>query len=503
MRRITIDPLTRLEGHGKVEIFLDAEGEVENAYLQVPELRGFEAFCVGRAAEEMPRITSSICGLCPEAHHLASVKALDDLFQVQPPPAALKIRELLYSAFFVLDHATHFFALGGPDLLLDRDGPAGNRSFLGVLRKLGPTLGKSVVAARVRNNEAIQMLGGRSVHPVAGLPGGWSQPVTEAMRKALLETAQANVGFAVWCLELFEDTVQKDRDLEVAIRSEAYTARTYSIGTVDAAGRPNFYDGRLRVVDPDGKDLATFPARDYLLHLAERVEPWTTLKMPYLKNVGWSGFTEGSASGLYSATPLSRLNVASGMATPRAEAARKKMLETLGVRRRDGGFAPLHLRLAIHWARLIELLYAAERMLELARDPGLTDPDVRVAVKTRGGEGVGSVEAPRGTLIHHYWADERGIITKVNLIVGTTHNHAPMALSIKKAARSLIRRGSVVTDAVLNRIEMAIRAYDPCLSCATHSLPGSMPLEVTVRAISGETVARLVRGNGPDARVRS
>lgn len=499
MRRITIDPLTRLEGHGKVEIFLDAEGEVENAYLQVPELRGFERLCVGRPAEEMPRITTSICGLCPEAHHMASVKALDDLFRVAPPPAARKIRELVYSSFFVLDHATHFFALGGPDLLLDRSTPPAGRNFLGVLRRLGPTLGRAVIATRCRNNEVIELLGGRSVHLVAGLPGGWSQPVTEAARRVAVDAGQANVAFALSCLQLFESAVLGDRELAEAMRSEAYTARTYSIGTVDAGGRPNFYDGALRVVDPDGVELATFPAQDYARHIAERVETWTSLKMPYLRAVGWHGYVEGRGSGLYSATPLSRLNVATGMATPRAQEAFERMFETLGPRKVAGRYPPLHLRLAIHWARLVELLYAAERMLELARDPELTDPTVRVPVETVGGEGIGSVEAPRGTLIHHYEADEKGIITRVNLIVGTTHNHAPIALSIRKAARGLLGKGVVVTEALLNRIEMAIRAYDPCLSCATHALPGSMPLEVTVRDSSGGIVSRLSRGSRPGA----
>lgn len=494
MSRITIDPLTRLEGHGKVEIFLDDAGEVENAYLQVPELRGFERFCVGRPAEEMPRITTSICGLCPEAHHMASVKALDDLFGVAPPPAARKIRELVYSSFFVLDHATHFFALGGPDLLLDRATPPASRTLFGVLSRLGPALAKGVLAARQRNGDVIRMLGGRSVHLVAGLPGGWSHPVTEPMRRTCVEAAQANVAFALSCLSLFEKSVLGDRELSDAIRSETYTARTYSIGTVDAAGRPNFYDGLLRVRGPDGRDLTTFAARDYARHIAERVEPWTTLKLPYLSAVGWRGFEEGPSSGVYSATPLSRLNVAVGMATPRAQEMFERMFEMLGEPPTDGRYPPLHLRLAIHWARLVELLYAAERMLELARDPELTDPRVRVPVATRGGEGVGSVEAPRGTLIHHYWADEKGIITRVNLVVGTTHNHAPIALSIRKAAKGLIKKGTVVTEALLNRIEMAIRAYDPCLSCATHALPGSLPLEVTVISASGEVVARLARG---------
>ena len=495
MARITIDPLTRLEGHGKVEIFLDSRGEVENAYLQVPELRGFEQFCVGRPVEEMPRITTAICGLCPEAHHMASVKALDDLFGVTPPPAARMIRELVYASFFVLDHATHFFALGGPDILLDRDTPAGGRTFAAVLHRLGPTLGKAVVAARARNLDLIRMLGGRGVHLVAGLPGGWSQPVDEPARRAAADVARANVAFSLSSLELFEGSVLKDRPLLEAIRSETYTARTHSIGTVDASGCPNFYDGTIRVVDPEGLPVASFAARDYREEIAERVEPWTTMKVPYLRKVGWNGYAEGKESGVYSSTPLSRLNVATRMATPRAEEARARMLDTLGSTGPGGPRRPLHLVLANHWARLVEMLYASERMLDLSREPGLTDPRVRRPVATRGGVGIGSVEAPRGTLVHHYEADERGIVTRVNIVVGTTHNHAPIALSIRKAAAGFIRAGVLVTEGVLNRIEMAIRSYDPCLSCATHALPGRMPLEVTVRDSAGEVVSRQTRGS--------
>ncbi len=497
MARITIDPLTRLEGHGKVEIFLDEKGEVENAYLQVPELRGFERFCVGRPAEEMPRITTSICGLCPEAHHMASVKALDELFGAAPPPAARMIRELVYASFFVLDHATHFFALGGPDILLDRDTPAGGRTFAAVLHRLGPALAKSVVATRARNLDLIRMLGGRGVHLVAGLPGGWSQPVGEAGRKAAAEAARANVAFSLSSLDLFESTVQKDGPLLEAIRSESYTARTHSLGTVDASGRPNFYDGTMRVVDPDGRHVLDFAARDYLSHVAERVEPWSTMKVPYLRTPGWTGYAEGRESGVYSSTPLARLNVATRMATPRAEEARERMFATLGSAGSGGARRPLHLVLANHWARLVEMLYASERMLELSREPELTDPRVRRPVATRGGVGTGSVEAPRGALVHHYEADERGIITRVNLVVGTTQNHASIALSIRKAATGLVRAGVAVTEGVLNRIEMAIRSYDPCLSCATHALPGRMPLEVTVRDAAGEVVSRGTRGSVP------
>jgi F420-non-reducing hydrogenase large subunit len=490
MKRITIDPVTRLEGHGRVEIFLDDDGAVANTYFVVPELRGFEQLCVGRPAEEMPRITNRICGLCPEAHHLASTKALDALFSATPPTAATKVRELLYSAFFVTDHLTHFFILGGPDLLLGPDAPVGERSFLGVMRKLGKEIGKRVIDTRMRNNEVIKMLGGRSVHPVAGLPGGWSQPVDEDMRKQIETVAQANIEITTESLQLFEKMVLGNQELVALMVSDGFTHRTYSMGTVNESNHPSFYDGMIRIVDPDGAELVKYSPGEYLQQIAEHVEPWTYLKLPYLKQVGWQGLVDGKESGIYLSSPLGRLNASDGMATPRAQESYERMYETLGSNKVDGRYQPVHHRLATHWARLIEALYAAELMLQLATDPEITEPNLRTPVGSITGEAVGCVEAPRGNLIHHYWTDEQGILTRVNLIVGTTNNHASMALSIKRAASQLIKKGTVVSEGLLNRIEMALRAYDPCLSCATHTL-GKMPLMVTIRNPQGTVVDRL------------
>ncbi|MDX1436705.1 MAG: nickel-dependent hydrogenase large subunit, partial [Anaerolineales bacterium] len=260
--------------------------------------------------------------------------------------------------------------------------------------------------------------------------------------------------------------------------------------TVDEKNQVNFYDGDIRVVSPAGEEFARYPAREYADHIAEKVEPWSYLKFPYLKNVGWKGLTDGPDSGIYCATPLSRLNAADGMATPLAQEQFERYFETLGSKK-NGRYQPVHFRLATHWARLIELLYAAERMLELAQDPEITDPDVRVTVENTPDEGIGSVEAPRGTLTHHYKTDPDGILTGVNLIVGTTNNYAPISMSVKKAAESLISAGTVVTDGLLNRVEMAFRNYDPCMSCATHSLPGKMPLQVVIRACDGSIIEEL------------
>lgn len=499
MKRVSIDPITRLEGHGRIDIFLNEEGDVANAYFIIPELRGFEQFCVGRPAEEMPRITNRICGVCPEAHHMAATKALDNLFHVEPSPAAKKVRELFYSAFYVTDHTTHFYALGGPDFVLGPDAPPAERNILGVVHKVGLDIGKQVIDCRIRNHHVIKMLGGRGVHPVAGLPGGWSQPVTKEMQPEIEQIARQNVEFALFSLQLFADLVLGNQGYVDLILSEGYTDRTYYMGTVDGQNRANFYDGLIRVVGPDGREFVKYPAQDYTRHIAERVEPWTYLKFPYLKGVGWKGFVDGPDSGVYCATPLSRLNAADGMATPRAQEAFEKMYQTLGSQASNGRYQPVHHRLATHWARLVELLYAAERMLELATDPDITDPNVRAVVTATPDEGVGSVEAPRGTLTHHYRTDERGILTGVNLVVGTTNNYAPLAMSVKRAAQSLIKKGTIISEGLLNRVEMAFRAYDPCMSCATHSLPGQMPLELVIYDHRHHEVERLSQYTSPCA----
>jgi F420-non-reducing hydrogenase large subunit len=486
MKRISIDPITRLEGHGKIEIFLNDAGDVANAYFQIPELRGFEEFCVGRPAEEMPRITQRICGVCPEAHHMASTKALDALWHVEPPPAAKKIRELFYSAFFCTDHTTHFYALGGPDFVVGPDAPPAQRNILGVVKKVGLEIGQQVIDCRMRNHHVIQMLGGRAIHPSAGLPGGWAKAVSQAERAELEAIARQNVEFAQFSLKIFDDLVLGNTGYVELILSDTFTTPTYYMGTVDAQNKVNFYDGKIRVVDPDGREFVKYAPVEYTQHVAEHVEPWTYLKFPYLKEVGWNGLVTGRDSGVYSATPLSRLNAADGMATPLAQAEYERMFNTLGGK-------PVHHTLATHWARLIELLYAAERMLELATDPEITDPYVRNLPTEKPDEGVGCVEAPRGTLTHHYVTDDQGILQKVNLIVGTTNNYAPIAISVKKAAQGLIKKGTVITDGLLNRIEMAFRSYDPCFGCATHSLPGQMPLEVTIRAADGRVIERVKR----------
>src|SRR5574337_1985721 len=481
MQRITIDPITRLEGHGKIEIFLDAEGNVANTYFQIPELRGFERFCVGRPVEEMPLLTNRICGVCPEAHHMAAAKASDAVYHVDPPRTAKMLRELLYSGFYFTDHTTHFYALAGPDFVMGPDAPVAKRNILGVIHKVGLEVGGKVIQARKYGHTVVEMIGGRKVHPCTSIPGGLTKGITEEQRKEIEAMGRWAIEFAQFSLKLFNDIVLGNQQYVDLILGDIYTHRTYYMGTVDENNKINFYDGKVRVVDPDGKEFVKYAPQDYVENIAEHVEPWTYLKFPYLKKVGWKGFVDGRDSGVYQATPLSRLNAADGMATPLAQEEYEKFYSTLGGK-------PVHQRLATHWARLVELLYAAERWVELATDPEITSPNFHVVPTQTPTEGVGIVEAPRGTLTHHYWTDERGVLTKVNLIVGTTNNYAPISMSIKKAAEGFIKKGTVVSEGILNRVEMAFRAYDPCFGCATHSLPGQMPLQVTIHDAKGEVV---------------
>ena len=486
MKKITIDPITRLEGHGKIEIFLNDAGEVENTYFQIPELRGFEKFAEGRLAEDMPQITQRICGVCPEAHHAAAAKCLDDLFHVDPPSPAKKLRELFYSTFYVTDHTTHFYILAGPDFVMGPEAPVAERNILGVIAKVGLELGGAVINTRMKNHHIIQMLGGRAVHPVFGLPGGVSKGLNEEERKEVEQIAKESVEFAKLSLKVFDDIVLKNKEYLDMVLSDAYTHHTYYMGLVDEKNRVNFYDGKVRVVDPDGKEFAKYAPREYLDHVAEHVEPWTYVKMPYLKKVGWKGFVDGKDSGVFRSTPLSRLNAADGMATPLAQAEYERFYSTLGGK-------PVHQTLATHWARLVELLYAAERLLELSKDPEITSPNIRTIPTAKPDEGVGIVEAPRGTLTHHYITDENGIIKKANLIVATVNNVAAISMSVKKAAQALIKPGKKITEGLLNRIEMAWRPYDPCFGCATHTLPGQAPMEVVIYNSKGEVVERLHR----------
>jgi len=484
-RHVTVDPITRLEGHGRIEVFLDSAGEVERAYLQVPELRGFEVFSLGRPAEEMPQITSRICGVCPTAHHMAATKALDDLYQVEPTPTGRKIRELVYNAFMLEDHALHVYILGGPDFIVGPQAPAAQRNVVGVIEKVGVEVGKKVIGMRQRLRELIAYFGGKVIHPVLGLPGGVSKGLDPKDLPGMQQLAKEGLEFALFTHQVFHDLVLKNPEYVKLITSDAYTHKTYYMGMVDERNRPNFYDGLLRVVDPSGKEYAKFKARDYRDYVAEHVEPWSYVKFCYLKPVGWKGFTEGASSGVYSVAPLARLNVAEGMATPEAQKAFEEFYATLGGK-------PVHHTLANHWARVVEMIYAAERINELVQDPELLGTEIRRLPTREPKLGIGVVEAPRGTLFHHYETDGQGLITRANLIVATQNNCARIAMSVEKAAKGLIHQGKV-TEGLLNMVEMAFRAYDPCLGCATHTLPGHLPLVARIWDHRHQVIQQLVQ----------
>ncbi|MFC1833627.1 Ni/Fe hydrogenase subunit alpha [Thermodesulfobacteriota bacterium] len=484
-RQITIDPITRLEGHGKIEIFLNDQGDVEDAFWQVVELRGFEKFCLGRPAEEMTRIASNICGVCPSAHHMAATKALDAVFGVEPTPAAKLIRELEFNAFYIEDHYIHFFFLAAPDFILGPDADPAERNILGVIGKLGKEIGSKVIEVRKRNRNIIKLIFTKAPHPEGGLPGGVPRGITEDERSWIKETADYSLEFAQFALKLFKDMVLGDKRYVDMIRSEAYALKTYYMSLVDENNKLNFYEGKVKVIDPDGKQYAFFDPEDYADHVAEWVEPWTYIRLTHLKERGWNGLVEGPDTSLYRVGPLARLNVADGMATPLAQAEYEQMFEMLGPE-------PAHNTLAMHWARLICALQAAEHNKIIANDPLLTSKDIRNMDIKLTKSGVGCVEAPRGTLFHHYVTDDLGLLTSINLVVATQHNAAPICLSVKKAAQEYVK-GPEVEEGLLNRVEMAFRAYDPCLACATHAVPGRIPLTVNIRDKAGSIVRALRR----------
>jgi len=471
MKEISINPITRLEGHGKIQIFLNDEGNVENAYFQVPELRGFEKFCEGRKAEDLPIITPRICGVCPVAHHFASTKALDAAFNVEPTSPAKKIRELMYVSYFIYDHTLHFYFLGGPDFIVGPDAPAAERNIIGVINKVGVDVAKEVIKHRAYGQKIIAIIGGKATHPVCGLPGGVSKAISEKERQEIENMAESSVEFAKFTLNTFHSLILQNKQYLDLILSNSYKHETYYMGMVDARNRVNFYDGKIRVVDQEAHEFVKFNPAQYLDIIEEHVEPWTYAKMPYLKQVGWKGLVDGPTSGIYRVGPLGRLNASEGMATPLAQEEYERMYEVLGGK-------PVHLTLAFHWARLVELLYAAERALELSRDPEITSNEIRNK-PGKPGTGVGIVEAARGTLIHHYELNEEGLTRNVNLVVATVNNVPAICMSIRDAAKALIKNG-IVNDGLLNRIEMAFRAYDPCFGCATHLTIGPPPLTIEI-----------------------
>lgn len=464
MKKIVIQPVSRIEGHAKITIQLDDTGNVQDTWVQVIELRGFEKFCVGKPVEELPRIITSICGVCPWSHHLASSKACDAVFGVQPPPAGKKIRELCNSIAYTEEHILHFYFLAGADFVMGPDEDYSIRNVIGIAQKY-PEIGKQVIRCRWLGSEMLDIVSGKAIHPVTSVAGGVSKPLRveeieklKPMANEIFEFAKFSIDYAK--KNLFPKYLDAVKTLGVI--------ETGFLGTVKDDGALDLYDGKLRMMTPDGK-YEDFTYEQYTDYIAEHVEPWSYLKFPYMKKAGGFSMDLASPKGIYRTNTLARLNVCDYIPTPLAQAELEEFRKNFG--------RPAQLTLLYNWARLIELLYNAEKIVQLLNDPEITSLETRVPVKPREARGVGCVEAPRGTLIHDYETDANGIIKNVNLIVGTTHNNAPINMSVKKSAKELIKDGKY-DQGILNRLEMAIRAYDPCLSCATHKLDGTLPVKI-------------------------
>jgi F420-non-reducing hydrogenase large subunit len=476
-KTITIAPVTRIEGHAKVTINLDDAGNVADTFVNVVELRGFEKFCIGRPVEEMPRIVTSICGVCPWSHHLASAKANDAVFGVTPPSAGRKLRELCNAIAYTEEHILHFFFLAGADFVMGPDADYSVRNVIGIAQA-NPEIGRKVVKCRHLGAQMLNVVSGKAIHPVTAVPGGFSKPLLEDERQKLLPMANEVLEFAKFAIAFAKQNIFP-KYLDAV--SSLGVIKTGFLGTVASDGSLNLYDGKLRLMRPDGS-YEEFEAKDYTDYISEHVEPWTYLKFPYARKWGTFSMNLDSPSGIYRTNTLARINVCDKISTPLAQAELEEFRSKFG--------RPVQQTLLYNWARLIELLYNAELAVQLLNDPEITGKETRVPVKPRAARGVGCVEAPRGTLIHDYETDADGMIINCNLIVGTTHNNAPINMSVKQAAKSLIKDGKY-DQGILNRVEMAIRAYDPCLSCATHEFDGRVPVRLQIVDASGEVVATL------------
>lgn len=463
MKKISIDPITRLEGHGKIEIFLE-NGKVKDVFLIVPEFRGFEKFCEGRKGEDMPQLTSRICGVCPVAHHFAATKALDDAYSCEVSIKAKKLRETMYCGYIIYDHILHFYFLGGPDFLVSRNAPKEKRNIIGIIEKYGEKIGAEIIKHRAYGQRITEIIGGKATHPVCGVPGGVTKGINEEERKKLEEMARSCVDFSLFSLEIFKKNILQNDDYKNLFFNEKFDLEVHNMGLVDNDKCLNFYDGKIRIITPKNQEFAFFEPREYLEHIEEGVYEWSFVKFPYLKKIGFKGLIPFKDNGLYRVGSLARLNVSEGLKATEAQREFEKFYESYQKK-------PVNNIFAYHWARLIELLYASERALELSSDKEIVGyEEIRNLDLKKPRDGVGIVEAARGTLIHHYFLNEEGIIEKVNLIAATTNNNGVLNISLKIGAISVEEDLKEEEEKVLNQIEMFFRAYDPCLACASHLL---------------------------------
>ncbi len=467
-RKITIEPVTRIEGHARVTIELDDAGEVSRTYLHVDEFRGLEKFSENRPYFEMPQITQRICGICPVSHHLASAKACDAVLGVDPPRPAHLLRELMHMGQFVQSHGMHFFYLAGPDLLFGFDADPAVRNVFGIV-EANPALAKKAIGLRRFGQQVIESLGGKRVHPNFAVPGGVNNGLGTADRDRIAAELEDHIAVAEEALAILEGWLAENS--QVAAGFASFPSNYLALA--DSRGQLQLYDGSLRLIDHGGEPMATFGAADYLDHIAEHVASWSFLKFPYHRPQGWP---EGS----YRVGPLARMNVADSVGTPRAQAELDKFKQRAGHRPAEGS-------LLYHHARLIELVYALERIGTLLADPDILSTDLRDYREVpRNRRGIGVIEAPRGTLIHDYTIDKHGLLERVNLIVATGHNNWAMNQAVESVAKTYVR-GSAVTEGNLNRVEAAVRCYDPCFSCSTHAV-GKMPLVVEIKNRDGTSI---------------
>jgi len=472
MQKITIEPVTRIEGHAKVTLHLNGKGKVEKAYLHINEWRGFEKFTEGRPYFEMVQITPRICGICPVSHHLCAAKACDALIGATPPRPAKLLRELMHMGQFIQSHSMHFFELAGPDLLLGFDADPTIRNVVG-LAQANPDLTLKAVRLRAFGQEIIRKLGGKRVHPNHSVPGGVNAPLSVKDRDEILGQIEDMTEIVKTAIGVAKGWYEKNMDLaqNFAVFPSGY------MGLVDGEGGLQLYEGQVRLVDRNGKKIEEFDPRNYLEHIGEHVEEWSYLKFPFYRKMGWP-------KGVYRVGPLGRLNVVDKINTPMAN-------EELNQFKALGNGKPVEGTLWYHYARLIEDLYAIERAQEILLDPDVLSTDLMGNASGLVSEGVGCIEAPRGTLFHHYRTDANGMLTHVNLIVATGHNNWAMNTAVEMVAKAHVD-GKKLTEGMLNRVEAAIRAYDPCLSCSTHAI-GAMPIVIEMISAEGVLLDRLAR----------
>lgn len=470
---VVIDPVTRIEGHGRITIELDEHGYVHDARFHVTQLRGFEKLCEGRPFTEMPALMARICGICPVAHLIAAAQACDAIMAVRIPPAAENLRRIMNLAQILQSHALAFFHLSAPDLLLGMDGDPATRNLFGLAGQ-HPGIVREGIRLRQFGQEVIELLGGKRIHPGWVVPGGVAAPLTEQQRDAILARIPEQLTVVLRTVDWFKGTLDGFAE---EIRSFANFPSLF-MGLVDDEGGLEHYSGRLRVVDATGRAVVDGldPTR-YGEIIAERAEPWTYLKFPYYR-------AKGYPDGIYRVGPLARLNVVDACGTRWAdqELAEFRLL----------GHGTVQSTFYAHYARLIEVLFALERMQQLLEDRAILSPHVRAHASANAFEGIGVAEAPRGTLIHHYTVDEHGLIRDANLVIATGHNNLAMNRGVLQVAKRFVKDGAL-SDGILNRIEAVIRAFDPCLSCSTHAV-GRMPLVVELRDHGGGLVDRRERG---------